>query len=299
MVHGSFFPGLGAFDLAAEWMGWRTILQCEIDQFCQRVLKYYWPDAELFKDIRGTDFTQYRGLIDVLSGGLPCQPYSVAGERRGKDDVRHLWPEYYRVIREIRPRWVVGENVRGFISWNGGMVFEEVQSDLEALGYEVLPFLLPACGVNAPHERYRVFFIAYTRRQPCDRRQGAENGSFDNRENARWEETPNIIGGLSEKGASADTNTFSREGWRDTNQSEAPKGYTCPRYSWGGRDTWEDFPTQSPLFARNDGLSSQLDGITLHKWRVESIRGAGNAVVPPLALQIFKAIQLYENQIIA
>ena len=152
MTHGSLFSGIGGFDLAAEWMGWKNKFHCEWNPFGQKVLKYYWPDAELFSDITKSDFTKYEGTIDIISGGFPCQPYSTAGLRRGKEDDRHLWPEMLRAIREVKPSWVVGENVRGLISWNGGMVFDEVQADLEAEGYEVQPFLLPACGVNAPTE---------------------------------------------------------------------------------------------------------------------------------------------------
>ena len=161
MKHGSLFSGIGGFDLAAEWMGWENKFHCEWNEFGQKVLKYYWPNAESFSDITKTNFTKYAGAIDIISGGFPCQPYSMAGKRLGKEDERHLWPHMLRAIQEVKPRWVVGENVRGLISWNGGLVFEEVQADLEAAGYEVQPFLLPACGVNAPHRRDRVWFVAW------------------------------------------------------------------------------------------------------------------------------------------
>lgn len=161
MTHGSLFSGIGGFDLAAEWMGWENKFHCEWNLFGQQVLKHYWPDAETFTDITKSEFTKYANRIDILTGGFPCQPYSTAGKRLGTEDDRHLWPEMLRAIREIKPRWVLGENVRGLISWNGGMVFDEVQTDLEAEGYEVLPFLLPACAVNAPHRRDRIWFVAY------------------------------------------------------------------------------------------------------------------------------------------
>lgn len=162
MKHGSLFSGIGGFDLAAQWMGWTNEFHCEINPFGQKILKYYWPDATTYSDITKTDFSIWRGEIDILTGGFPCQPYSIAGKRKGKDDERHLWPEMLRAIREISPRWIVGENVRGLINWNGGMVFDEVQADLEVEGYEVLPFLLPASGIGAEHERYRCWFIAYS-----------------------------------------------------------------------------------------------------------------------------------------
>lgn len=161
MKHGSLFSGIGGFDLAAQYMGWENVFHCEWNEFGQKVLKYYWPNAISYSDITKTDFTPHANTIDILTGGFPCQPYSTAGKRLGKEDERHLWPEMLRAIREISPRWVVGENVRGLTNWNGGVVFDELQADLEAEGYEVLPFLLPACGVGAPHRRDRIWFIAH------------------------------------------------------------------------------------------------------------------------------------------
>jgi DNA (cytosine-5)-methyltransferase 1 len=159
--HASLFSGMGGFDYAAQMIGWKNVFHCEINKILQDLLKFYWPESVSYGNIKDTDFSVWRGRVDVLTGGFPCQPYSTAGKRLGKDDERHLWPEMLRAIREISPIWVVGENVRGIVNWNRGVVFDEVQSDLEAQGYEVLPFILPAAGVNAPHERYRVWFIAY------------------------------------------------------------------------------------------------------------------------------------------
>jgi DNA (cytosine-5)-methyltransferase 1 len=161
MTHGSLFSGIGGFDLAAEWIGWDNQFHCEWNEFGQKVLKYYWPKAESFTDITKTNFSKYENKIDVLTGGFPCQPYSLAGKRKGKNDERHLWPEMCRAIREIKPRWIVGENVFGLVNWSGGLVFNEVQTDLENEGYEVQPFLLPAAAVNAPHRRDRIWFIAH------------------------------------------------------------------------------------------------------------------------------------------
>ncbi len=160
--HASLFSGIGGPELAAEWMGWKNVFHCEINPFGSKILDYYWPESESYENIKETNFKKWRGTIDVLTGGFPCQPYSLAGKRKGTDDERHLWPEMLRAIREIQPRWVVGENVFGLIGWNGGLVFDEVQADLEALGYEVQSVLLPACSVNAPHKRDRVFIVAYS-----------------------------------------------------------------------------------------------------------------------------------------
>lgn len=161
MTHASLFSGIGGFDLAAEWAGWTNAFNCEIDPFCRKVLKYHFPDAEQYGDIRTTDFTIWRDRIDVLTGGFPCQPFSLAGKRKGTEDDRYLWPEMLRVIRAVRPRWVVGENVFGIVNWSEGMVFDKVCSDLEAAGYEVQPYIIPACGVGAPHRRDRCWFVAH------------------------------------------------------------------------------------------------------------------------------------------
>lgn len=163
MTHASLFSGIGGFDLAAEWMGWQNMFNCEIDPFCRKVLAYHFPEAKQYEDVKTTDFTIHRGHIDVLTGGFPCQPFSLAGKRKGSDDNRYLWPEMLRAIREIQPRWVVGENVFGIVNWSDGMVFEQVQSDLENEGYEVQPYIIPACAVDAPHRRDRVWFVAHRR----------------------------------------------------------------------------------------------------------------------------------------
>jgi DNA (cytosine-5)-methyltransferase 1 len=165
MKHGSLFSGIGGFDLASDWMGWDNVFHCEIESFPRKILHYYWPSAISYEDIKKTDFTIHKGRIDILTGGFPCQPYSMAGKRKGKEDERHLWPEMLRAIREIQPRWIVGENVLGLVNWNDGLVFDEVQSDLEAEGYEVQTYVLPAAAVGAPHRRDRVWFIAYAKGQ--------------------------------------------------------------------------------------------------------------------------------------
>lgn len=163
MTHASLFSGIGGFDLAAEWMGWNNAFNCEINPFCRKVLAYHFPNAKQYEDVKAVDFTIYRGHVDVLTGGFPCQPFSLAGKRRGTEDNRYLWGEMLRAIKEIEPRWVVGENVLGIVSWSDGMVFEQVQSDLEDAGYEVQPYIIPACAVDAPHRRDRVWFVAHRR----------------------------------------------------------------------------------------------------------------------------------------
>ena len=119
MTHASLFSGIGGFDLAAEWIGWDNIFHCECNPFGQKVLKYHFPKSISYNDITKTDFSIHAGQIDVLTGGFPCQPYSSAGLRKGKADERHLFPEMLRVIKEVQPKWIIGENVRGLVSWGG------------------------------------------------------------------------------------------------------------------------------------------------------------------------------------
>lgn len=288
MKHGSLFSGIGGFDLAAEWMGWENMFHCEWNEFGQRILKHYWPNAKSYGDITKTDFTIWRGKIDILTGGFPCQPYSNAGKRKGKEDDRHLWPEMLRAIREISPRWIVGENVRGLTNWNGGLVFDEVQADLEAEGYEVLPFLLPACGVNAPHRRDRIWFVAYAE---SSNRNVPEKSGRVNRSNLVRNAKEGVAAYPSRQRLSV---TSCGEQRNILNQAGTHK-----RGEFGRAFTksagWESFPTQSPVCSGNDGLSRELDGITFSKWRNESIKGYGNAIVPQIVHNLFKAIQAYEN----
>lgn len=182
------FAGIGGFSLAAHWMGWETVAFVERDKFCQKVLrKNFGQKIEIYDDITTFSGKPFRGRVDIVTGGFPCQPYSEAGKRKGTEDERHLWPEMLRTIREIRPCYVVGENVRGLISWSNGLVFEQVQSDLEVEGYEVLPFLLPACGVNAPHRRERVWFVGHLNGGDAvgERRATGSDADFRQREAAQ------------------------------------------------------------------------------------------------------------------
>ena len=265
LTHASLFSGIGGFDLAAEWMGWDNLFHCEWNPFGQRVLKHHFPNSISYNDITKTDFSIHKGAVDIITGGFPCQPYSSAGKRLGKADKRHLFPEMLRAIKEVKPRWVIGENVRGLINWNEGVVFHEVYDELEREGYEVQSFLIPAAGVNAPHQRYRVWFIANNVANPISFRL---QHSTKEREIRRKEKITE------------------REGYKFTLSTKTNGN--------GFKPNWENFPTVSPICSGNDGLSKKLDRITFSKWRKESIQTAGNAIVPQVALQIFKAIEEFE-----
>ena len=250
MRHGSLFSGIGGFDLAAEWMGWENVFHCEWMEFPRKVLDYHFPNADSHIDICKTDFTKYANTIDILTGGFPCQPFSLAGKRKGTDDERYLWGEMLRAIQEIKPRFVIAENVFGITNIDGGLVFQQVCLDLEAEGYEVQPFIIPAAAKNAPHRRDRCWFIATNTN--CN---GFQQRNCDDEINAS-ERRINAFG----------------------NANKIPSD-------------WEKFPTQPPICGGDDGLPTELDGITFSKWRAESIKAYGNAIVPQVAYEIFKAIQ--------
>ena len=282
MKHGSLFSGIGGFDLAAEWMGWENAFHCEWNEFGQKVLHYYWPNAESYGDITKTNFTKWRGTIDIVTGGFPCQPYSSAGKRRGKEDDRHLWPEMLRAIREIAPKYIVGENVLGLTNWNGGMVFNEVYSDLEAQGYDVQAVVIPAAGKNAPHGRDRVWFVAHANgrgiQSEQNLRQEIPSKEWTNSYGIQWDATNSECNGLEHS-----------EEPRSIRKSKGKARQRTARHFEA--ESWASFPIEPPICGGDDGLPTKLDGITFPKWRAESVKAYGNAIVPQVAYEIFKAIE--------
>ena len=209
MRHASLFSGIGGPEVAAAMLGWENVFHCEINEFGRKVLEYWFPNSESCEDITKTDFRKFRGTIDVLTGGFPCQPFSYAGKRGGQQDQRYLWPEMLRVINEVRPTWVIGENVAGIgtmveqcrITYLGSEVtlfekggglhrytaeytftIERICSDLESKGYSVQPMLIPACAVGAPHRRDRIFFIAHYTDSCNDLRESGQHESESGKE---------------------------------------------------------------------------------------------------------------------
>ena len=188
MTHASVFSGIGGPEVAATMLGWDNLFHCEINPFGRKVLDYWYPNSKSYEDITTTDFTEWRGRVDVLTGGFPCQPFSYAGRRRGAEDDRYLWPSMYRAIDEIQPTWVVAENVAGILTMveqgevskvagtatlfdafddlrgryelRETFTLQRICTDLESHGYAVQPVLVPACAVGAPHRRDRVFIVA-------------------------------------------------------------------------------------------------------------------------------------------
>jgi DNA (cytosine-5)-methyltransferase 1 len=310
MRHGSLFSGIGGFDLAAQWMGWTNVFHVERDDFCREVLRHHFPNSEPHEDIKSFDATAYAGRVDIISGGFPCQPFSAAGNRRGMSDDRYLWPEMFRVIREARPSYVVAENVRGLLSWNDGLVLDTVCSDLEGEGYEVFPVVLPAASVaNCPHRRDRIWIIAYrddglgeqSNEEVQPRGDASNDGRADatntggmgrqrrggeeaeGREGERLRVQPDSEG----QGSGADATNANGAGARQ----DYGQGKPGQPHQTRAPIDWQDFPTVAPICGGDDGLPTRLDGITFPKWRRESIKAYGNAIVPQVALQIFRSLE--------
>ena len=471
MKHGSLFSGLGGFDLAAEWMGWENIFHCEWMEFPRKVLDYHFPNADSHIDICKTDFKKYANKIDILTGGFPCQPFSMAGKRKGTDDERYLWGEMLRAIQEIKPTFVIAENVAGILSIDDGLVFEQVCLDLEAEGYEVQPFVIPAAAKNAPHRRDRVWFVAtntncnglnqrngndekhssqggvnaqrdtkqsdvdgnatdshsngldkrwgydgssqndergnaskqwsadtkdanrcssnglFEKQPPTSSRVGKQANAQENKTtraneicgvdkanhtqkiignnndsinksgalvqerckrifaptNSRLEHNKTPFGKLATMGLSVDLSRINRmeryapdtnsrrtqtrqdgevlgesdtkgkargfiydgiqrdatntNGFRQELPKKRHRSKNCQSLKSSQQlfelqpQGWQKFPTQPPICGRDDGLPTELDGITFPKWRAESIKGYGNAIVPQVALEIFKQLE--------
>ena len=159
------FSGLGGFSLGLERTGcFKTVAFCEIDKYCTLILNKHWKGIKVYDDVKKITKEQFDAdgieYPDIITGGFPCQPFSVAGKQKGTGDDRHLWPEMFRIIKAFRPRIVIGENVKGIINIQDGLVFETVCTDLENEGYEVQAFNIPAAGVQAPHRRERIWIIA-------------------------------------------------------------------------------------------------------------------------------------------
>lgn len=294
-THLSLFSGIGGLDLAAERAGFVTVGQCEWADYPTKVLEKHWPDIPRWRDIRTLTkerFYERTGIrtVDVISGGFPCQPFSVAGKRRGKEDDRYLWPEMIRVIDELRPTWVVGENVAGIVN----LALDTVLSDLERQGYQTRAFIIPACGVDAPHRRDRCAIVAWNhdskpnRRKPLSsvtrtsERQGAKPCGIRNDvahcdcvglEASRPEQSPARSAGSGTD--VADAMCADREGRRP---SEIEAGRAEPTI--GG---W--WPVEPDVGRVAYGVPH----------RVDRLRCLGNAVVPAQFYPIFQAIYTIER----
>lgn len=314
MKHLDLFSGIGGFAIAVDevWPGSEHIF-CDNDKFCQAVLKKHWPQSKIYGDIRSLHadgFTsdsdsdgcssrqkevnpaesdkqilnnakKHYGKIDIITGGFPCQPFSQAGKRKGTDDDRYLWLEMLRIIREFKPTWVIAENVRGLITWNDGMVLEQVCSDLEGEGYEVQPLVIPAVAVNAPHRRDRVWFIAHRK----DERSGGRAGQESIKKGrAVRSENKGLLGYTSNSNGQRLQRMRNEQNSQGQNRLQGGQ-----KFGWDAN--WIEAATE--LCSLDDGLPVELDGLKLTKagHRNAQLKAYGNAIVPQVAIEIMKAIK--------
>jgi DNA (cytosine-5)-methyltransferase 1 len=281
----SLFAGIGGFDLGLERAGMECAGQVEIDPFCRQVLARHWPKVKRIGDIREVRGNEF-GAIDLVCGGYPCQPFSSAGKRRGHKDDRYLWPEMFRLIKAIRPAWVIGENVIGHLS----MGLDQVLADLESEKYTCRPFIIPACAVDAPHRRNRIWIVAYTIRDEYLRPQRAGLGIPESvpQFNRSQDHSSGESGGAGKaRIANKEYVAHSKGlGWEQGNSHDGGRGEgTGAAEEWGGSSNcgqWEFEP----------GMGRVADGVPR---RMDRLRALGNSVVPQIVEIIGRGIMRYEQ----
>ena len=318
------FAGIGGFSLAAHWMGWETAAFVEWDQFNQKVLAKNFPGVPIHGDIKDFDATQYNGTVDIITGGFPCQPFSTAGKREGTNDERYLWPEMLRIIREVQPTYVIGENVAGIYSMDDGSVFEQVCTDMENEGYSIQPFCIPACATGAPHRRDRWWFIG-TNEGGTPGRLSSKNRGKRVQQKQQMDESSRT-----NKVSQSSTNPISITGWK-----EAARGMEVEHNALEGCKREEDtvrcetrdrnaaYPSQERLqrseqpetFREGEGTPRPITECDSNGWgihwyeaatwlcrmddglpawvdarRSRRLSSLGNAIVPQVAYQIFQSL---------
>jgi DNA (cytosine-5)-methyltransferase 1 len=277
------FSGIGGFSLAARWAGMETAAFCEIDSFCQKVLKKNFPGVKIYDDIRTLTKEQLEkdGVIDdsrtvgLVCGGIPCQPFSLAGKQRGINDERYLWPEMYRIIRELRPPWVLIENVVGFVK----LALDLVIDDLEDEGYEARAFIIPASAVGAPHRRDRIWIVAHadsvgnnTEKEHRTNQNGPE----------KMQERKKPQPGSSDHGAAIGAKAGGKR-----NQSRMGRGFDgvparMDKYRWPARRDQQPFDWEPP----------RMKDV---KYQRKRLKALGNTIVPQVAYQILWRIMEVEK----
>jgi len=318
------FAGIGGFSFAARCLGWQTVAFVEKDEFCQKVLrKNFGQDIKIYDDIKQFSGQPFLGT-NIITGGFPCQPFSQAGKRKGKDDDRYLWDETLRVVAEAKPDWFVGENVAGIIS----LALDDVLSDLESEGYETVSFVLPACAVNAPHRRDRVWIIANLqgdRIQESERQTGQSFGSEFIQSGLDVERKDCFVASNTESvgwGDGVAENIGQNKGKIHTSCNQTPringiasdsicgKNYEigrnceCGRHELGRNSQatfQENGQTNSDSFDRQNWTESWIqaatricgvyDGLPRRLHRTARLKSLGNSIVPQVAYEILSKIQ--------
>ena len=319
LKHLDLFSGIGGFSLGLEATGgFETVAFCDIDKYSKKVLKKQWPNVKQYEDIKELNYGRLKadgiGPIDIITGGYPCQPFSVAGRKKGEEDPRHLWPEYFRLIKELRPSWVIGENVSGHIKLGLDTVLENLESE----GYSARTFSISASSVGAKHQRERIWIVANTRQhggriEPTGNTESTGRGSLETTE---WSADTNTISrsskgeetlansvelGLEKHGHSETTESIKRgETMADTNV-EGRQG----RIHRGQNKEWE---SQQRYFGRNSAAHGQQEqnwwdtepelGRVAHGIpnRVDRLKGLGNSLVPQIPFYIAQSILQVEDQ---
>jgi len=276
------FSGIGGFSLAARWAGLETIAFCEIESYPREVLKKNFPNVPIHENIEDLDGNHYKG-IDIITGGYPCQPFSVAGPQKGNKDHRYLWPEMLRVITQARPTWIVCENVVGHVS----MGLDQVLSDLENEGYATKPFIIPACGVDARHRRDRVWIVGYSKHN-------GSSASTEKREPSQTcddsEKGPEATRKLKRASLPVDccTMAYPHSITRNVQQATKPQKHKMRITSRGQSRDYRE----RTLWIPEPGLGRVANGIPR---RVDRIKSLGNAIVPQVAYKIFKSILVVDS----
>lgn len=275
------FSGIGGFSYAGEKLvgGYETVAFCEYDKHCQRVLRKHWPDTEIIDDVRelANDAERFRGSVDIICGGYPCQPFSLAGVRRGDKDDRHLWPEMLRIIQAVRPTWVCGENVAGHIT----MGLDTVLSDLEAEGYQARCFVIPAVGADAYHRRDRCWVVAHTnnaRNRASQRAVDKNQQTFEQkRQNQSQSKFSRCSQDVANAGCKPKGGKIAGFGNKPIN-SATKKQRSKARDRFGNGGWWQPEPS----------VGRVVNGVP---GRVHRLKQLGNSIVPQVAARILWAIK--------
>ena len=281
MNHASLFSGIGGAEVAASMMGWQNLFHCEIQEFPRKVLDYWFPNSISYEDITKTDFHQWHGKVDVLTGGFPCQPFSLAGRRKGADDNRYLWPQMLRAIRQIHPTWVVGENVNGIktmvescqVTQMGrkDYLFEEnylyreesrftldkICADLEAEGYSVQPIVIPACAIGAPHRRDRVWIVAHRSDPMAERKQEGQDRPQPRSRRHGSGTTPSYANGTRQRRRKNKQEPFTECSRTPNLGTRRPKRLASHSLQHRSQEVHKDLNPNSQMGARTNSLGGQ------------------------------------------
>lgn len=303
MKHLDTFSGIGGWALAARWMGWETVAFVEKEKFCQKVLNKNFPGVPVHDDIFTFSGKPFRGTVDILTGSTPCQPFSQAGKREGSNDERHLFPEFLRVVAEVQPRWIVIENVYGLLSIESGQVFEDYHTSLEGEGYSVQTLCIPASALNAKHKRDRIWIVSYANEYgksalPVNGRQGCgqlgqivADTECERHEGRR---------GRRKEFESAQNGTGENNGHPTAKYSASRHSPSERLPDWAGGEMGQ--PAAITEFERPGGREIERDfcGISYGvSSRVDRLKSLGNAIVPQIAYEIFRAIEEVEKETVA